>query len=325
MFAIVLVLAVTFDFLNGIHDSSNIVATVISSRAMRPRVALLLAAVANFLGPFLFGVAVATTIGDDLLDSEAITQTVVVAALAAAIIWNLVTWYIGIPSSSSHALLGGLLGAAIIAAGVAVVKLDGLLKIVLALLLSPPLGLLTAFLIMRLTLWVVRNSSPNVNTGFRRLQIPTLLGLSLSHGANDAQKTMGVIALGLVTAGIIDSFFIPTWVIFISALAIGLGTALGGWRLIRTLGGKIYKVRPIHGFTSQISGAGVILGASIWGGPVSTTQVMSSAIVGAGAGERVNKVRWNILRDMVYAWLLTIPTTAIIAAVVYLGLVQILS
>ena len=325
MFAIVLVLAVTFDFLNGIHDSSNIVATVISSRAMRPRVALLLAAVANFLGPFLFGVAVATTIGDDLLDSEAITQTVVVAALAAAIIWNLVTWYIGIPSSSSHALLGGLLGAAIIAAGVAVVKLDGLLKIVLALLLSPPLGLLTAFLIMRLTLWVVRNSSPNVNTGFRRLQIPTLLGLSLSHGANDAQKTMGVIALGLVTAGIIDSFFIPTWVIFISALAIGLGTALGGWRLIRTLGGKIYKVRPIHGFTSQISGAGVILGASIWGGPVSTTQVMSSAIVGAGAGERVNKVRWNILRDMVYAWLLTIPTTAIIAAFVYLGLVQILS
>ena len=320
MFIVLLILALVFDFLNGLHDSSNIVATVISSRAAHPRVALLLAAIAHFVGPFLFGVAVATTIGDDLLVAEAITQTVIVAALGAAIVWNLLTWYLGIPSSSSHALVGGLLGAAIVAAGVAVVKMSGLLKIVLALLLSPPLGLLTAFLIMRLTLWVVRGATPNVNTGFRRLQIPTLLGLSLSHGANDAQKTMGVIALGLLTAGIIDSFFIPTWVIFISALAIALGTALGGWRLIRTLGGRIYKVRPIHGFTSQVAGAGVIIGASIWGGPVSTTQIMSSAIVGAGAGERLNKVRWNVLRDMVYGWVLTIPVTAIFAGIVYLGL-----
>ena len=324
MFIVLLILALVFDFLNGMHDSSNIVATVISSRAAQPRVALLLAAIANFLGPFLFGVAVATTIGDDLLVAEAITQTVVIAALGAAIAWNLLTWYLGIPSSSSHALVGGLLGAAIVAAGLSVVKLDGLLKIVLALLLSPPLGLLTAFLIMRLTLWIVRGATPKVNTGFRRLQIPTLLGLSLSHGANDAQKTMGVIALGLLTAGITDSFTIPIWVIFVSALAIALGTALGGWRLIRTLGGKIYKIRPIHGFTSQVAGAGVIIGASIWGGPVSTTQVMSSAIVGAGAGERVNKVRWNVLRDMVYGWVLTIPITAILAGIIYLGLNQIL-
>ena len=324
MFIVLLIMALVFDFLNGMHDSSNIVATVISSRAAQPRVALLLAAIANFLGPFLFGVAVATTIGDDLLVAEAITQTVVIAALGAAIVWNLLTWYFGIPSSSSHALVGGLLGAAIVAAGVAVVKADGLLKIVLALLLSPPLGLLTALLIMRLTLWVVRGATPNVNTAFRRLQIPTLLGLSLSHGANDAQKTMGVIALGLLTAGLIDSFFIPIWVIFVSALAIALGTALGGWRLIRTLGGKIYKIRPIHGFTSQVAGAGVIIGASIWGGPVSTTQVMSSAIVGAGAGERVNKVRWNVLRDMIYGWILTIPVTAILAGILYLGLKQVI-
>ena len=323
VFIVVLIgLALIFDFLNGMHDSSNIVATVISSRAARPRVALLLAAIAHFIGPFLFGVAVATTIGDDLLVAEAITQSVIVAALAAAIVWNLLTWYIGIPSSSSHALLGGLLGAAIVAAGLGAVKVDGLVKIVLALLLSPPLGLLTAFLLMRLTLRAVRNSTPNVNTGFRRLQIPTLIGLALSHGTNDAQKTMGVIALGLLTAGFTDSFIIPTWVIFVSATAIALGTALGGWRLIRTLGGKIYKVRPIHGFTSQVTGAGVILGASIWGGPVSTTQVMSSAIVGAGAGERVNKVRWNVMRDMVYAWLMTIPITAIIAAIAYLILNQ---
>jgi len=323
MIIVLLILAVFFDFLNGLHDSSNIVATVISSRAANPRVALMLAAVAEFLGPFLFGVAVATTIGDDLLVAEAITQTVIVAALAAAITWNLLTWYFGIPSSSSHALVGGLLGAAIVAAGLGVVKIDGLLKIVLALLLSPPLGLLAAFLIMRITLWAVRNATPNVNTGFRRLQIPTLIGLALSHGTNDAQKTMGVIALGLLTAGFIDSFFIPIWVIFVSALAISLGTALGGWRLIRTLGGKIYKVRPIHGFTSQIAGAGVIISASFLGGPVSTTQVMSSAIVGAGAGERVNKVRWNVLRDMVYAWALTIPTTAIIAGIAYMVLNQI--
>jgi PiT family inorganic phosphate transporter len=201
MFLVLLALALIFDFLNGMHDSSNIVATVISSRAARPRVALLLAATAHFLGPFLFGVAVATTIGDDLLVSEAITQTVVVAALAAAIIWNLLTWYFGIPSSSSHALLGGLLGAAIIAAGGAAVQVDGLLKIVLALLLSPPLGLLTAFLIMRVTLWASRNSTPNVNTGFRRMQIPTLIALALSHGTNDAQKTMGVIALGCTDLG----------------------------------------------------------------------------------------------------------------------------
>ncbi|MFQ5921716.1 MAG: anion permease [Anaerolineales bacterium] len=323
MLEVLIILAVVFDFLNGVHDSSNIVATVISSRAAHPRVALLLAAIAHFLGPFLFGVAVATTIGDDLLVAQAITQTVIVAALTAAIVWNLLTWYFGIPSSSSHALLGGLLGAAIVAAGVTVVQIDGLLKIVLALLLSPPLGLLTAFLIMRLTLWLVRGATPKVNTGFRRLQIPTLLGLALSHGANDAQKTMGVIALGLLTAGRYDVFTIPLWVIIVSALAIALGTALGGWRLIRTLGGKIYKVRPIHGFTSQVAGAGVILGASIWGGPVSTTQVMSSAIVGAGAGERINKVRWNVLRDMVYGWVLTIPITAILAGIAYLGLNQI--
>ena len=323
MFYVFIALALGFDFLNGLHDSSNLVATVISSRAMRPRVALIIAAGAVFVGPFLFGVAVATTIGSSLLVAEAITQTVVMAALISAVIWNLVTWYLGIPSSSSHALLGGLLGAAVVAAGFSAIRVDGLLKILTALFLSPLIGLLIGFSAMRITRWVVRNSAPSVNTGFRRLQIPTLIGLALSHGSNDAQKTMGVIALGLLSAGRIETFFIPTWVILISALAIALGTVLGGWRLIRTLGGRIYKIRPIHGFTSQIAGAGVILSASVLGGPVSTTHVMSSAIVGAGAGERPNKVRWHVLRDMVYAWLLTIPITAVMAGIVYLGLVQI--
>lgn len=311
--------ALFFDFLNGFHDSSNIVATVISSRALHPRVALLIAAFAEFIGPFVFGIAVATTIGDELLNSSALNLDVIIAALFSAVIWNLITWYFGIPSSSSHALLGGLLGAAILSSGgFAVVKLDGLIKIILALLLSPVAGLFVGFLVMRITLWVVRNATPRVDTVFRNGQILTLVGLGLSHGTNDAQKTMGVIALGLFLSGRTQQFTIPVWVIAASAGAIALGTAFGGWRLIRTLGGKIYRIRSIHGFTSQIAGAAVILGAALLGGPVSTTQVMSSSIMGVGAAQRVNMVRWTVLRDMVVAWLLTIPTTAIVAALIFL-------
>ena len=320
MFAVLLALALTFDFLNGFHDSSNIVATVIASRSMHPRAALILAALAHLAGPFLFGVAVATTVGDELMEASALTTSAVVAALLAAVVWNLVTWYLAIPSSSSHALLGGMLGAGLLAVGLGVVKLQGLLKILLALLVSPLLGLAAGFLIMRLTLWSARRSAPSVNQSFRRLQVLTLIGLAFSHGTNDAQKTMGVIALGLVTAGMQEGFFVPIWVVAVSALAIALGTSLGGWRLIRTLGARMYRVRPIHGFTSQIAGASVILGAALLGGPVSTTQVMSSSIVGVGAGERASKVRWNILGEMVVAWLLTIPVSAGLAALAYLGL-----
>ncbi len=320
LFPILLALALIFDFLNGFHDSSNIVATVISSRAMHPRAALLLAAVAEFAGPFLFGVAVATTVGAELLEVVSLPVTAVIAALAAAVIWNLITWYVGIPSSSSHALVGGLLGAGIVAAGFEVVRPAGLLKILVALMLSPVAGLLVGFLVMRFTRWAARNAPPRINIAFRSSQILTLFGLGLSHGTNDAQKTMGVITLGLVAAGLQPEFAVPVWVIAVSATAIALGTSFGGWRLIRTLGGRMYRVRPIHGFTSQITGAGVILGAALLGGPVSTTQVMSSAIVGVGAGERLNKVRWTVLRDMMVAWLLTIPVTAALAALVYLGL-----
>ncbi len=318
-FYILLIVALLFDFLNGFHDSANIVATVIFSRALHPRVALLLAATAEFIGPFLFGVAVATTIGDELLTSDALNQDVIIAALISAVVWNLLTWYIGIPSSSSHALLGGLLGAAVLASqGLHIVQVQGLLKIIIALLVSPVAGLVVGFLTMRITLWSVRNASPRVDTVFKKGQVLTLIGLGLSHGTNDAQKTMGVIALGLFLSGRSAQFSIPLWVIAASAGAIALGTALGGWRLINTLGGKIYRVRPIHGFTSQIAGAGVILGAALLGGPVSTTQVMSSSIMGVGAAQRVNMVRWNVLREMVTAWLLTIPLTAVLAALIYL-------
>lgn len=313
-------LAVLFDFLNGFHDSSNVVATPISSGAMNPRAALYTAAVAHFIAPFLFGVAVATAIGDGLLDDHAITINVVVAGLLAAVLWNILTWYLGLPSSSSHALVGGLLGAAILAEGFGVVRIDGLTKIMVALLVSPVVGLVVGFGAMKLTMAAARKAPPSVNTWFKRGQIVTLLGLALGHGSNDAQKTMGVITMGLLAGGLIPSFHVPLWVIALSAGAIAFGTALGGWRLIRTLGARIYRIRPIHGFASQISGASVIVGAALLGGPVSTTQVMSSAIMGVGAAERLNKVRWLVLRDLAGAWLLTIPATAAMSALMLLAL-----
>ncbi len=320
MVYVLIALALIFDFLNGFHDSSNVVATPISSGAMNPRAALYTAAVTHFVAPFIFGVAVATAIGEGLLDDRAITINVVVAGLLAAVIWNLVTWYLGLPSSSSHALVGGLLGAAILAEGIGVVRIDGLTLIMIALLVSPVLGLVVGFFTMRATLWAARRAPPSVNNWFRRAQVVTLLGLALGHGTNDAQKTMGVITMGLLAGGLIPSFHVPLWVIAMSSGAIALGTALGGWRLIRTLGAKIYRIRPIHGFASQISAASVIIGAALLGGPVSTTQVMSSAIMGVGAAERLSKVRWLVLRDLATAWLLTIPATAAISALAFLGL-----
>ena len=318
MIYILLALALIFDFLNGFHDSSNVVATPISSNSMRPRLALLLAAVAHFVAPFLFGVAVATTIGEDLLNVDVLTVSAINAALASAIIWNLITWYVGIPSSSSHALVGGLVGAAVVAEGLDAINPAGLLRVLIALLVSPLLGMAFGYVTMRLVLFAVRGSAPAVNTFFRRSQVFTLTGLALSHGTNDAQKTMGVITMGLVAAGVLDSFVVPLWVIFLSASAIALGTFFGGWRLIRTLGGKIYRIRPVHAFSSQVSGAAVIFGAALLGGPVSTTQVMSSSIMGVGAADRIKMVRWGILREMGTAWALTIPVTAVLAGVIYL-------
>jgi PiT family inorganic phosphate transporter len=311
-------IALLFDFLNGFHDSSNIVATVISSRALRPRTALYMTAIAEFIAPFIFGVAVANTVGKDLIDPSAISPNVVIAAILAAIIWNLFTWFIGIPSSSSHALVGGLLGSAILLRGWEVVQMGGLLKILLALFISPPLGLLVSYIIMILTLRSFQNATSRINVFFKRLQILTSLGLALSHGTNDSQKTMGIITLGLVAAGYQATFHVPLWVIAASAGAIALGAATGGWRLIHTLGARIYKIRPVHAFTSQAASAAVILSAALLGGPVSTTQVVSSAIMGAGAAERMSKVRWMVAREMVYTWLFTIPSTALGSALIFL-------
>jgi PiT family inorganic phosphate transporter len=310
-------LALIFDFLNGFHDSANIVATVISSRAMAPRRILLMTAVAEFAGPFLFGVAVATTIGSEVVEGDAVTLVVIEAALISAIGWNLFTWYFGIPSSSSHALVGGIVGAVVIQSGWEALRPEGLTKVLLALLISPVLGLVFGYTAMKLVLFLARGASPGINSVFKRGQWGTALWLALSHGTNDAQKTMGIITMALLAGGAISTFVVPAWVIGLSAGAIALGTALGGWRLIRTLGGKFYKIRPVHGFTSQIASSVVIMGAAVVGGPVSTTQVVSSAILGVGSAERVSKVRWGVAKSIVLAWVLTIPATAIVSALVY--------
>jgi PiT family inorganic phosphate transporter len=307
-------LALVFDFLNGFHDSSNIVATMIASRALTGRQALTITAVAEFIGPFLFGVAVATTLGSEVLNDSQISLSVTVAALIASIVWNIITWWLGIPSSSSHALVGGLIGAAVVENGWGVVKLAGLGKVVLALAISPPIGLVAGYLVMKTVLFLARASSPKINTFFKRAQILTALSLALSHGTNDAQKTMGIITLGLVSAHVLPAFHVPLWVVAICAAAIALGTATGGWRLIKTLGGRFFKIRPVHGFTTQVASASVILAAALLGGPVSTTQVVSSAILGVGSAERVSKVRWSVAGQIVMAWLTTIPVSAALAA-----------
>jgi len=320
---IVIALALCFDFLNGIHDSSNIVATMISSRAFRPRTALLMTAVSHFVAPFIFGVAVAKTIGEEVAEIQVLTLHVITATLISAILWNLATWFLGIPSSSSHALIGGLVGAVAAGAGFEAIKLSGIEKVLIALFTSPLFGFVLGFFLLRLILFLARGATPGINEFFKRAQLVTALGMSFSHGTNDAQKTMGIITLSLVIGGIIPEFKVPIWVIAASAGAIALGTALGGWKLIRTLGGKFYKIRPVHSFASQMASAIVILTASLFGGPVSTTQVVSSAIIGVGSAERFGKVRWSVAGDIVTAWIVTIPATALLSAGTYFLLIKI--
>jgi PiT family inorganic phosphate transporter len=314
---ILIALALLFDFLNGFHDSANVVATMISSRAMTPTAALLIASVANFIGPFIFGVAVAKTIGQDVAYTNAITIAVVLAALLSASIWNIITWIFGIPSSSSHALIGGIVGAVIVGTGWQALKMEGMALVAIALFISPLLGYFLGQIVMRISLWSVRHASPKANLFFKYAQIPTAFTLALSHGTNDAQKTMGIITMGLVVLGYQEQFIVPWWVILISAAAIGLGTAMGGWRIIHTLGGKFFKIRPIHSFASQLTSMVVILAASLFGGPVSTTHVVSSSIIGVGAAQRRSQVRWGVMGDIIIAWFLTVPASGFLAAGLY--------
>ncbi len=314
---LLILLALVFGYLNGFSDSSNIVATIISSRALSPRVALALIAVAETISPFIFGVAVAHSIGQGIVSPKDISAAVVLATLTSAILWNLFTWFFGIPSSSSHALVGGFVGAVIVGPGIQAIQTGGILKVLIALFSAPFLGLLVGFIITRITYLLSYRASPRVNWFFRNGQVVTGLALGLSYGANDSQKTMGMLALALVATHAVDTFSIPPWVIAVSALAIALGTVTGSWRLIRTLGGRFYKIRPVNGFCSQIASSSVILTAGLLGGPVSTTQVVSSAILGVGSAERINKVRWGVAGQIAIAWVLTIPATGLISALVY--------
>jgi inorganic phosphate transporter, PiT family len=315
--AIFVAIALLFGYLNGFHDSANVVATAITSKSMSPRLALGMTALANLVGPFLFGVAVATTIGSEIIAQPAMTIPVAMAGLVSAITWNLLTWLLGIPSSSSHALFGGFIGAAIAGFGVGVIQINGLFKILAALLISPLLGSGFGWLSLKLVLWAVRDRGPRVNDVFLRGQWLTAAALGLSTGALEAQKTMGILTLGLVAFGILAEFHVPFWVVAASAGAIALGTISGGWRLIKAMGAGFYRVRPVHAFASQLASTGVILGATLLGGPVSTTQVISSTIVGAGAAERLKMVRWGVARSIATAWLLTLPATGLLGGVGY--------
>jgi inorganic phosphate transporter, PiT family len=314
----VIVLALLFGFLNGMHDSRNVVSTMISSRAYSPRVALSVTALAEFTGPFIFGVAVAQTIGRGIVDIEAVNSQVLIVALGSAILWNLVTWYMKIPSSSSHALIGGMLGAVSVRAGAQAINVDGLLKILISLFVSPIIGFVFGFFVLKLIMVLFWMATPRINEFFKRSQLLTALVLGLSHGSNDGQKTMGIITLALVTGGYISSFIVPFWVIVLCALALAMGTAIGGWILIHKVGGQFYKIRPVDGFATQVTSSIVIIGASLVGGPVSATQVINSAIMGIGTAERANKVRWGIAREIVTGWILTIPASTLIAVGLYL-------
>jgi inorganic phosphate transporter, PiT family len=315
---VVVVVALGFDFTNGFHDTANAVATSVSTRALSPRMAVFVAAVANLAGAFVT-TAVAKTVGKGIIDTGLASEKTVLAALLGAIAWNLLTWWLGLPSSSSHALFGGLIGAALVQSGSKGVEWHGVVhKVALPALASPALGFAGAFVLLLGIYWVFAGVTPGVaNRGFRLGQLASGTWVAFTHGANDAQKTMGVIALALFEAHKIDHFYIPVWVIVAAGLAIGAGTYVGGWRIMRTLGQRIFSMEPASGFAAQVSGGTVIYLATHFGYPVSTTHVVSGSVMGAGATKRLSAVRWGVAGNIVFAWLLTIPAAALVAAALY--------
>jgi PiT family inorganic phosphate transporter len=317
----VVVLGVVFDYINGFHDTANAIATSVATRALRPQYALLMATAFNFIGAFA-GTAVAKTIGSGLVDDHTTTQVVVAAALLGAIAWNLVTWWLGLPSSSSHALIGGLLGATAIAVGTGAYKWDGIVtKVLVPLISSPLVGFIMALVLMVALTWIFRNASRKpLGKAFRRLQVFSAGYMAFAHGSNDAQKTMGVITLALFAAGVIPTQDVPVWVIVIAASAISLGTALGGWRIMHTMGHRVVELEPIHGFAAETTAATVLLVTARLGMPVSTTHVISSAIMGVGAARGIRGVKWGMARRILVAWVLTIPASALVGGLAWVVL-----
>ncbi|MCB9365915.1 MAG: inorganic phosphate transporter [Calditrichaeota bacterium] len=313
----IILVALVFDFLNGFHDSANSIATIVSTRVLTPRKAVLWAAFFNLVAAFLFDVHVAKTIGKGLIELAAINEYVILSGLLGAIAWNLITWYYGIPSSSSHALMGGYAGAAVAHAGFGAVLYSGWTKTVIFIAVAPIMGMVMGFILMASVMWIFHGrQSSNVNRGFRKLQLVSAAAYSIGHGTNDAQKTMGVITGLLVTAGVLSKFEVPYWVILMSHLAIALGTLFGGWRIVRTMGQKITKLKPAGGFSAETAGAITLLVTAFSGIAVSTTHTISGAIMGVGATRRASAVRWGLAGNIVIAWILTIPASALVGAVI---------
>ena len=317
----VVLLAVLFDYVNGFHDTANAIATSVSTRAITPRHAIIMAATLNFAGAMI-STGVAKTIGGDLvLNPSQISLEVIVAALIGSIIWNITTWYYRIPSSSSHSLVGGVIGAVSISVGPAALDITGISKIIMSLILSPIVALATGYFVMIGLLWIFRNFSPiTLNRQFRKMQLVSASLMAFSHGSNDAQKAMGIIALALLSGGYIETMEIPIWVKIACATSMALGTSAGGWRIISTMGTKIFKMGSINGFAADLNSSIVIFTATFLHLPVSTTHVVSGSIMGIGSAERVRAVHWGVARSMLLAWVITIPISACISAVIYLGL-----
>lgn len=318
LIVVVVLLSLGFDYINGFHDTANAIATSVSTRALTPKVAVFLAAGLNFAGA-MYSTGVAKTIGGDLVKSaQMVNEQIIIAAMIGAICWNILTWWLGIPSSSSHALVGGVVGAVLVSKGVEALKIEGILRIVASLIVSPIVAMGTGFVIMMLLFWIFGRMSPaKINSKFKRMQILSAAMMSFSHGSNDAQKAMGIITLTLVSTGYLSSLEVPIWVKMAAAMSMGMGTAAGGWRIIRTMGGKIFKLEPISGFAADLNSSIVIFGATLLHMPVSTTHVVSGSIMGVGTAKRVRAVRWGVAQQMLIAWIFTIPSTALVSSIVY--------
>jgi len=314
----VIAVALVFDFLNGFHDSANSIATIVSTRVLTPRKAVVWAAFFNFVAAFLFTLKVAGTLGKGLVQLSDVTVLVILSGLIGAIAWDVITWYYGLPTSSSHALMGGYAGAAVAKAGFSVIILHGWIPTLIFIALAPTLGLVVAFILMTLVMWMFHNkSSTKVNGAFRRLQLLSAAFLSLGHGTNDAQKTMGIITGLLVTAGFLKTFHVPVWVVLICHFAIAMGTLFGGWRIVKTMGQKITKLRPVDGFCAETAGGITLLIGTYLGVPISTTHTINGGIMGVGATRRLSAVRWGVAGNIVLVWILTIPMSALIGASAY--------
>jgi len=316
----VVFVALAFDFINGFHDAANSIATVVGTRVLTPKAAVAWAAFFNFVAAFSLETRVAKTIGKDIVNPAVVDPLLIFAALVGAIVWNLLTWWWGLPSSSSHALIGGFVGAAVVKAGPGVLVMHGLVKTLVFIVLSPALGMLLGFLFFLAVAWIFRRARPEpLDKAFRKVQLVSAAAFSFGHGMNDAQKTMGIIAVLLFSTGHLKSMEIPFWIVLICHAAIGLGTLSGGWRIVRTMGMRITQLKPVGGSCAEFAGAVTLIGASLGGVPVSTTHTITGAIMGVGSVRRLSAVRWGVARTIIIAWILTIPASAVVAALVWLA------